>query len=63
MEEGRDMDLEYLRPEDEDRLAQILDAFDVLQTESLSPVREYLTEQYDEEFGYDEVRLARLFLR
>lgn len=62
LEEGRDIDISYLRPDDEERLAQILDAFDVLQTESLSPVREYLIEQYDEEFGYDEVRLARLFL-
>lgn len=62
LKEGRDIDISYLRPDDDERLAQILDAFDVLQTESLSPVREYLTEQYDEEFGYDEVRLARLFL-
>lgn len=61
-EEGRDIDISYLRPDDEERLAQILDAFDVLQTESLSPVREYLGERYDEEFGYDEVRLARLFM-
>lgn len=56
------MDISYLRPDDEDRLLQILDAFDALQTESLSPVREYLMEQYGGEFGYDEVRLARLFL-
>ena len=62
MEEGRDLDLHHLRPEDEERLTRIIDAFDILQTRSLSPVREYLTEQYGEEFSYDEVRLARLFL-
>lgn len=63
LDEGRDINIDYLRPEDEGRLAQILDAFDRLQTTSLSPVREYLIEQYDEEFSYDEVRLVRLFLK
>ncbi len=30
-------------------------------TENLSPVREYLREQWDEIYDYDEIRLARLF--
>lgn len=49
------------RPEDEERLSKILDAFDTLMTENLSPIREYLREQVGEEYDYDEIRLARLF--
>jgi PIF1-like helicase/Helix-turn-helix domain len=62
LEEGKSIDLSKIRPSDEDRLSQILDAFTVLSTESLSPVREYLFEKYGDEYDYDEVRLARLFL-
>ena len=62
IEEGRKIDLENIRPLDEERLGKILDAFRTLSTEALSPVREYLAETYEEEFDYDEVRLARLFL-
>lgn len=34
----------------------------MLGTLSLSPVREYLIDMHDEDFDYDEVRIARLFL-
>ncbi|MFZ2255379.1 MAG: hypothetical protein WAW59_04770 [Patescibacteria group bacterium] len=34
----------------------------MLGTLSLSPVREYLIDIHDEDFDYDEVRIARLFL-
>jgi PIF1-like helicase/Helix-turn-helix domain len=60
-EEGKEMNLEMYRPEDEERLERILGGFSALSTESLSPVREYLFETYGEDFDYDEVRLARLF--
>jgi hypothetical protein len=56
------MDIERLRPADEERLGQILGAFRTLSTEALSPVREYLYENFGDEYDYDEVRLARLFI-
>ena len=34
----------------------------MLSTTSLSPVREYLMDIHDEDFDYDEIRMARLFL-
>lgn len=62
IEEGKKVDLEKIRPLDEERLARILDGFRALSTEALSPVREYLYETFGDEYDYDEVRLARLFL-
>lgn len=62
LEEGKDIDLEKIRPLDEERLARILEWFQTLSTEALSPVREYLFETHGEDYDYDEVRLARLFL-
>ena len=59
-EEGREMDIDRLRPLDEERLGQILGAFRTLSTEALSPVREYLYETFGEEYDYDEVRLLSL---
>lgn len=56
------MDIDRLRPADEERLGQILGAFRTLSTEALSPVREYLYENFGDEYDYDEVRLARLFI-
>jgi hypothetical protein len=61
LEEGKEIDLEPYRPDDEERLGVILGGFSALSTEALSPVREYLYETYGEEYDYDEVRLARLF--
>ncbi len=61
IEDGREVDIERFRMEDTVRLEKIVDAFDVLMTENLSPVREYLIEQHGWEFHYDEIRLARFF--
>ncbi len=62
IEEGKKIDLEEFRPDDEARLARIVDAFRRLSTESLSPVKEYLEDEYDGIYDYDELRVARLFL-
>lgn len=62
LDQDSDIDLEYLRPEDGERLEKILWAFRFLETKNLSPIREYLLDIHDETFDYDEVRLARLFL-
>lgn len=61
LEEGKSLDLTKLRPLDEERLSQILGAFRILATKNLAPIKEYLYETYDEEYDYDEIRLARLF--
>ena len=61
IEDGREIDIERFRMDDTVRLEKILDAFDVLMTENLSPVREYLIEQHGWDFDYDEIRLARFF--
>jgi len=52
-------DITHLRPADESRLTRILSTFEQLHTTSLTPVREILGDDY----GYDELRFARLFLR
>ncbi len=57
VKDGAEFDLTPYRPDDEERLHTILSAFQELDTEHLSPVREYLWEG----FGYDEIRFARLF--
>ena len=62
IEEGKTLNLENIRPLDEDRLATVLAIFRKLDTTSLSLVKEYLEEEYDEIYDYDEIRLARLFL-
>ncbi len=62
IEEWKTLNLENLRPLDEDRLTTVLAIFRKLDTTSLSPVKEYLEEEYDEIYDYDEIRLARLFL-
>ncbi len=62
IEEWKKIDLEEFRPGDEERLARILDVFRRLSTDSLSPVKEYLEDEYDGIYDYDELRMARLFL-
>ena len=62
IEEWKIINLTPYRPTDEERLSQIIWGFIALGTLSLSPVREYLYDTYDEEFDYDEVRIARFFL-
>ena len=57
-EQGTDMELDHLRPAD-DRIAEVRKALEVCGDEFLRPVREYL----GEDFSYDEIRMARIFLR
>ena len=56
------MNLDPYRPEDDEGLRRIHDAFIELMTLSLSPVREYMRDVHDEDVSYDEIRIARLFL-
>ena len=61
-EEGKIIDLTAHRPDDSDRLSDIHRAFVEVGTLSLSPVREFLASLHDEDYTYDELRMARLFL-
>ncbi len=61
-EEGVDIDLSNYRPEDEERLQSILRVFSEIWTLDLSPMRQFMKEAYSEDFSYDEIRHARLFL-
>ncbi len=61
-EEGKIIDLASHRPDDSDRLSDIHRAFVEVGTLSLSPVREFLASLHDEDYTYDELRMARLFL-
>lgn len=56
------IDLTPHLPEDTSRLSDIHRAFVELGTLSLSPVRELLASLHDEDYTYDELRMARLFL-
>ncbi|MFH1522237.1 MAG: DNA helicase RecQ [Patescibacteria group bacterium] len=55
---GVELDIEYLKPNDEKRFKIIKKAFQESGQTMLAPVREILGEEYD----YDELRIARLFL-
>ena len=55
---GEEMDLDYLRPRVE-KFAEIKAAFNKSGGKALTPVREIL----GEDFSYEEIRLARLFLK
>ncbi len=61
-EEGKIIDLTAHRPHDSDRLSDMHRAFVELGTLSLSPVREFLASLHNEQYTYDELRMARLFL-
>lgn len=61
-EEGINIDLSAYRPDDETRLRNIHEAFVSLGTLQLTPAREYLGDVHEEEYSYDEIRIARLFL-
>jgi len=61
-EEGKIIDLSSHRPDDSERLSDIHRAFVEVGTLSLSPVREFLSSLHDEDYSYDELRMARLFL-
>ena len=43
-------------------MVDIHNAFIELGTLSLSPVREFLRSLHDEDYSYDELRMARIFL-
>lgn len=61
-EEGKEIDLTPYLPVDADRIRDIHAAFVEIGTLSLSPVREFLASLHDEDYTYDELRMARLFL-
>lgn len=61
-EEGKEIDLTPYLPADSDRIRDIHAAFVEIGTLSLSPVREFLASLHDEDYTYDELRIARLFL-
>jgi len=58
LQAGIELDIEYLKPNDEKRFGIIKKAFQESGQTMLAPVREMLGEEYD----YDELRIARLFL-
>jgi hypothetical protein len=62
LEEGKTLDISPYRPTDEERLSMIHKGFVMIGSTSLTTVREYLADIHDEEFDYDELRIARLFL-
>lgn len=62
VEDKKEINLTPYRPEDEERLLVIHDAFISLGTLQLSPVHNYLYERYGGEYSFDELRMARLFL-
>ncbi len=62
LEEWKMIDISAHRPDDGDRLRDIHNAFLEIGTLSLSPVREFLASLHDENYTYDELRMARLFL-
>ncbi len=61
-EEGKVIDLTAYIPDDSERLSGIHRAFVEVGTLSLSPIREFLSRLHDEDYSYDELRMARLFL-
>jgi hypothetical protein len=50
------------KPEDAERMKYIHDAFVAVGTLKLVIVRQHLFETYEEEYTFDEIRIARLFL-
>jgi len=62
LEEWKNIDISFYRPSDEERLSLIHKAFQTVGTLSLSSIREFLYDMEDEEFDYDEIRIARLFI-
>jgi ATP-dependent DNA helicase PIF1 len=61
-EEGKNINLSSHKPNDSKRLSDIHRAFIEVGTLSLSPIREFLSSLHDEDYTYDELRMARLFL-
>ena len=62
LDENKQIDLDPYKPEDYQRMKNIHDAFVDVGSLQLAPVRQYLFETYEEEYTFDELRIARLFL-
>lgn len=60
--EEKAIDLTPYTPDDTERLRYIHEAFIEVGTLELTPVRQHLFETYEEEYTFDELRIARLFL-
>jgi ATP-dependent DNA helicase RecQ len=58
IEENPEMDISYLKPNDPERFETIASALRKIDSVALSPVKEILGEEY----SYDEIKLARIFL-
>jgi uncharacterized protein YpbB len=62
LDEEKTINLDPYKPEDYQRMKNIHDAFVDVGSLQLAPVRQYLFETYEEEYTFDELRIARLFL-
>ncbi|MEI6710771.1 MAG: helix-turn-helix domain-containing protein [bacterium] len=62
LEEKKTINLSPYCPEDEERLNTIHDAFVSLGTLQLGTVHRHLCDVYEEEYSFDEIRMARIFL-
>jgi uncharacterized protein YpbB len=62
LEEKKKINLTPYRPTDDTRFNAIHEAFVTLGTLKLAPVHAHLYNVYDEEYSFEELRMARLFL-
>lgn len=62
LDEEKAINLDPYKPEDYQRMKNIHDAFVDVGSLTLAPVRQHLFETYEEEYTFDELRIARLFL-
>lgn len=62
LDEEKVIDLTPYTPDDSGRMKNIHDAFVDAGTLKLATVRQHLFQAYEEEYTFDELRIARLFL-
>ena len=62
LDDEKKIDLSPYKPEDTQRLKFIHDAFVEAATLKLTAVRQHLFNYYEEEYTFDEIRIARFFL-
>lgn len=62
LDDKKEIDLSPYKPEDTQRLKFIHDAFVESGTMKLATVRQHLFNNYEEEYTFDEIRIARFFL-
>jgi hypothetical protein len=62
LEEGKALNLDVYRENIDSRIQDIHAAFVEIGTLSLSPVREFLRTLHDQDYSYDELRMARILL-